>query len=56
MTASFNLVSITDLPTLAVLESFIVTHIFLGHFPMLNTEPAHAAVIQLDLSRLAVVY
>ena len=53
MTACFLHVSITDLPPLAILESFILTHIFLGQFPILlpykNTELAHAAVIQLGL-------
>ena len=49
-----------DPSLLAVFESFIVTHIFLGHFPILlpykNTELAQGAVIQLDFSRLAVLY
>ena len=56
MTACFLQVSITDLPSLAILESFILTHIFLGHFPILlpykNTELALAAVIQLGLVKL----
>ena len=47
-------------PSLAVFESFILTHIFLGHFPILppykNTELADAAVIQLDFSPLAMLY
>ena len=53
MTACFLRVSIRDLPSLAILESFILTHTFLGHFPILlqykNTELAHADVIQLGL-------
>ena len=53
MTTCFLQVSITDLPSLAILESFILTHIFLGQFPILlpykNTELAHAAVVQLGL-------
>ena len=46
MTTCFLRVSITDLPSLAILESFILTHTFLGHFPILlpckNTELAHS--------------
>ena len=61
MKACFLRVSITDPPLLAVLENFILTHIFLTQcFPILlpykNTELVHTAVIQLNFSRFAVVY
>ena len=61
MKACFLLVAITDPPSLAVLENFILTHIFLTQcFPILlpykNTELVHTAVIQLNFSRFAVVY
>ena len=61
MKACFLRVSITDPPSLAVLENFILTHIFLTQcFPILlpykNTELIHTAVIQLNFSRFAVVY
>ena len=61
MKACFLRVSITDPPSLAVLENFILTDIFLTQcFPILlpykNTELVHIAVIQLNFSRFAVVY
>ena len=61
MKACFVRVSVTDPPSLAVLENFILTHIFLNQsFPILlpykNTELVHTAVIQLNFSRFAVVY
>ena len=53
MKACFLRVSITDPPSLAGLENFILTHIFLTQcFPILllykNTELVHTAVIQLN--------
>ena len=58
--ACFLRVSITDPPPLAVLENFILIHIFLNQcFPILlpykNTELVHTAVKQQNFSRFAVV-
>ena len=59
--ACFLRVSIADPPPLAVLENFILIHIFLNQcFPILlpykNTELVHTAGIKLNFSRFAVVY
>ena len=51
MKACFLRVSITDPPSLAVLENFIPILL-----PYKNTELVHTAVIQLNFSRFAVVY
>ena len=61
MKTCFVRVSITDPPSLAVLENFILTHIFLAQcfsilLPYKNTELVHTAVIHLNFSRFPVVY